>query len=116
MTITSPQEIALAAARAAADKKANDVQVLNVSALTSETDFFVICSAETQIQIATIVREIIDQLAEAGIELLRQEGRGGNSWILLDYGGVVVHVFEEEARRYYSLEKLWADAERIATP
>ena len=114
--MTNPQEIALAAARAASDKKANDVQVLNVSALTAETDFFVICSAETQIQIDTIVREIIDQLDDAGVELLRHEGRGGNSWILLDYGGVVVHVFEEEERRYYNLEKLWADAERIAVP
>jgi len=107
------QDIALAAARAALDKKANDVVVLNVAPLTAETDFFVICSAETQVQMNTIVREIIDRLEEAGAALLRHEGRGGNTWVLLDYGGVVVHVFDEAHRTYYGLERLWDHAERI---
>lgn len=113
MTITSIQDIAVAAAQAALDKKANDVMVLKVAPLTPEADFFVICSAETQVQIDTIVKAIIERLESAGVHPLRREGRGGNSWTLLDYGGVVVHVFEEPARAYYNLEKLWADAERV---
>jgi ribosome-associated protein len=114
LTITSSmQDIAIAAARAALDKKANDVLVLKVSPLTAEADFFVVCSAETQVQINTIVREVIARLEDAGVSLLRHEGRGGNSWVLLDYGGVVVHIFEEADRAYYNLEKLWADAERV---
>ncbi|MGI6149200.1 MAG: ribosome silencing factor [Firmicutes bacterium] len=116
MTIASTQDIAIAAARAAQDKKANDVLILDVSSLMAEANFFVICSAETQVQIRTIVQEIIDQLEGAGIHLRRHEGRGGNSWVLLDYGGVVVHVFEEPDRAYYNLEKLWADAKRIPIP
>lgn len=116
MTITSAQDLAKAAAKAALEKKANDVQILNMVSLTAEADFFVICSAETQVQIRTIVSEIIDELEKAGVKPLRHEGRSNNNWILLDYGSVVVHVFQEDDRAYYNLEKLWADAERVPLP
>lgn len=109
----SAQRIALLAAQAADDKKAEDVQVLKMPDIMADTEYFVISSATTQVQIRAIVKSIVDALEEAGAKLLREEGRGDSSWVLLDYGNVVVHVFDEEDRHYYDLEKLWSDAKRI---
>lgn len=109
----SAQRIAQLAAQAADDKKAENVQVLKMPKIMADTEYFVICSASTQVQIRAIVKSIVDALEEAGVKLLREEGRGDNSWVLLDYGNVVVHVFDEEDREYYDLEKLWSDAKRI---
>ena len=72
-----------------------------------------ICSASTHVQIRAIVNSITAALEDAGADLLRYEGRGENNWVLLDYGSMVVHVFLEEDRSYYDLEKLWADAEPV---
>lgn len=115
MTKNSAETIAKLAARAADEKKADDIQVLKMPEVVAETEFFVISSAMTHVQVRAIVGSITDALREAGVELLRYEGRGGeNDWVLLDYGSVVVHVFVEENRRYYDLEKLWADAEPVS--
>ena len=113
MIENSAQRIARVAAQAADDKKAEDVQVLEMPEVMVDTEYFVICSASTQVQIRAIVNSITDALEEAGAQLLRYEGRGENNWVLLDYGNVVVHVFLEEERHYYDLEKLWADAKRV---
>jgi len=110
---TSAEEMARGAARAADDKKADEVRVLKMPEVVTETDYFVIASASTHVQVRAIVNSITAALEEAGAELLRYEGRGENSWVLLDYGSVVVHVFLEEDRQYYDLEKLWADAEPV---
>lgn len=110
----SAERIAKVAAQAADEKKADDVQVLKMPEVMVDTEYFVICSASTHVQIRAIVGAVMDALEEEGVELLRQEGRGENSWTLLDYGSVVVHVFLEEDRHYYDLERLWADAERVA--
>ena len=110
----SAERIAKVAAQAADEKKADDVQVLKMPEVMVDTEYFVICSASTHVQIQAIVSAVMDALEEEGAELLRHEGRGENSWILLDYGAVVVHVFLEEDRHDYDLERLWADAERVA--
>ncbi|HPT82596.1 MAG TPA: ribosome silencing factor [Limnochordia bacterium] len=114
MTKPSAVEIAKMAARAADSKKADNVQVLQMPEVMVETEFFVICSAETHVQVRTIMDAVVDALQREGVEPLRQEGGPGNSWILLDYGAVIVHVFLEEARDYYNLERLWADAQPVA--
>lgn len=114
MTEASAVRIAKAAARAADDKKADDVQVLKMPEVMAETEYFVICSAETHVQVRTIVDAVVDALAKVGVKPLRQEGGPGNSWILLDFGAVIVHVFLEGDREYYSLERLWADAQPVA--
>ncbi|NLL48046.1 MAG: ribosome silencing factor [Firmicutes bacterium] len=107
--------IAKVAARAADEKKADDIQVLKMPDVVAETEYFVISSALTHVQVRAIVTSITEALKDAGVELLRYEGRGGeNDWVLLDYGDVVVHVFVEENRRYYDLEKLWSDAELVS--
>lgn len=115
MTKNSAENIAKLAARAADEKKADEVRVLKMPEVMTETEYFVISSAAAHVQVRAIVDSITATLEEAGAELIRYEGRGeDNSWVLLDYGSVVVHVFLEEDRRYYNLEKLWADAEQVS--
>lgn len=113
MIENSAQRIAKVAARAADDKKAENVQVLRMPEVMVDAEYFVICSASTHVQIRAIVNSITAALEDEDAELLRFEGRGENNWMLLDYGHVVVHVFLDEDRHYYDLEKLWADAKRV---
>jgi len=81
--------------------------------LTVLTDYFVILSCESQVQIKTIADAITDALSEQGIEPHHIEGTPESKWMLLDYSGVIVHIFHEELRNYYQLEKVWGDAKKI---
>ena len=102
------------AAAAAGDKKGSDIVVLDVGDIISITEFFVIASAGNTRQVRTIVDSIEQQLREQDDAKPRaEEGREGGSWVLLDYGDIVVHVFLDETREYYGLERLWADAPRV---
>lgn len=113
MSKLSGKDLALAAARAMDDKKADNVQILKMSDVMIETDFFVICSCTSFPQMQAVAQSVLDQMAKLDVPLKRQEGRSDNHWILLDYGDLVAHIFLESEREYYNLEKLWADAERI---
>ena len=102
------------AARAAADKKADGVVVLDVSELLVITDHFLICSGTNDRQVKTISEAVQERLREdGGVKPLRTEGEREGGWILLDYGDFVVHVFLAEVREYYDLERLWKDAPRV---
>lgn len=108
------RERAVIAAQAAVDKQGERTVILDVSATLVVTDAFVITSGSNTRQVRTIVDEIQRRLKdEDGVGPLRMEGRSDASWVLVDYGDVVVHVFLEETRAYYDLERLWADAPRI---
>jgi len=107
------REKALIAAGAALDKKAKDVVVLDLQGLSSLADFFVICSGESTTQVKTIEEKIDETFDKAGINHLGIEGLKYSNWVLMDYGDVIVHVFEESTRAFYELEKLWIDAKRI---
>jgi ribosome-associated protein len=112
--LPASREVARAAARAAADKQAERVVILDVHELIVITDLFVICSGSTDRQVKTIVEEVERVLRERlGRKPARREGTGEAAWVLLDYVDLVVHVFEDEARDYYDLERLWADAPRV---
>ena len=101
------EEVARAAAQAAFDKKAEDVVVLDLTELSDVCDFFMIATGFNNRQVDTIVDEIEEQVAKAcGEHPFSIEGRDQRTWILMDYGSVVVHVFTPEAREYYRLEKL----------
>jgi ribosome-associated protein len=105
---------ALVAARTADDRKADDVLVLDVAETMSVTDMFVIASASNTRLVANIVRSIEDAVKEAGGSApVSTEGLNEANWVLMDYAGFVVHVFLEETRRYYDLERLFADAKKI---
>jgi ribosome-associated protein len=109
-------ETALLAAKAADGKKAYDLLVLDLRGLTSITDYFVICSASNVTQIGAITDGIGHALASEGIRPSHIEGGPESTWVLMDYGDAVVHIFDEGTRAYYSLERLWGDAPRIPVP
>jgi ribosome-associated protein len=105
---------ALAAARAASSKQARDIVILDVRGLIVITDLFVICSAPTERQVRTIVDAVEEALRDRDRKPVRREGETESRWVLLDYVDVVVHVFAEEEREFYDLERLWRDAPRVA--
>jgi ribosome-associated protein len=106
------REAAVAAARAAAAKQADHIAILDVHGLIVITDYFVICSGSSERQVRTIVEEIEKALRALDRKPVRREGETEARWVLLDYVDLVVHVFAEEEREYYDLERLWGDAPR----
>ncbi len=100
-------------AEAADAKKAFNIVILDLRKLTFITDFFVICSGSSTTQVSAIADEIGTVLAKSGIRTSHIEGQLEASWVLMDYGDVVVHIFDEQARAFYSLEKLWSEASRV---
>ncbi len=106
----SPERVALLIAGAAEDKKARDVVILDISNISVVCDYFVICSGLSSTQVKAIAENIEVKLEEQGVKKLRVEGLRDSHWVLLDYGAVVVHIFQEDDRRFYNLEHLWGDA------
>jgi ribosome-associated protein len=107
------RELALVAAEAAADKKASDVVVLDVSDQLVITDCFVIASAPNERQVGAIVDNVEEKMRAAGTKPVRREGAREGRWVLLDFVDVVVHVQHAEERAFYGLERLWKDCPRI---
>jgi ribosome-associated protein len=107
------RELALVAANAAADKKAHDIIVLDVSDQLIITDCFVIASAHNERQVNAIVDGVEEKMREAGVKPVRREGTREGRWVLLDFVDVVVHVQHSEERTFYALERLWKDCPRI---
>ncbi len=109
-----PDEEALALARRAvdlaSDKKASDIVLLEVRALTTLADYFVICSAQSERQLGAVADGIIEGLRDEGIKPIGREGSSDAHWLLVDYGSVIVHVMAPPERDFYQLERLWADA------
>lgn len=105
-----PMQIAQRCAFLANEKKAENINVLDVSKLTSFADSFVICSAGSERQAQAIARQVMDTMKQEGSSVMGVEGLNEGHWILVDLGDVVFHVFTEEAREYYDLDGFWADA------
>lgn len=102
-------QLATAIAKLALTKKAIDVVVMDLRDVTSMTDYFVVCSAESDIQIKAIADAVLDGTEEKGMVPWNKE-TGSANWVLLDYSDVVLHIFHKNARTFYNLEKLWGDA------
>ena len=98
------------AAEAADGKKAFDILILDLRGLTSVADYFVLCSGSSTTQVGAIMDGIGQALANLGVHPGHIEGMSASTWVLMDYGDVVIHIFEEQTRAYYSLERLWGDA------
>lgn len=94
------------------DKKANDIEVIKINELTIVADYFIIATANSNTHIRSLADEVEYQLEEAGIKLDHAEGRA-TGWVLLEFQGVVVHIFLEDARNYYNLERLWEDGAKL---
>jgi ribosome-associated protein len=109
----SAEEKAAFTSRVAVDKKAVDVVVHDMRQASSITDYFLICSGGSERQVRAIADGIDEQLTQSGIASLGVEGYREGRWILMDYGDVIVHVFSQETREFYDLERLWANAPKI---
>jgi ribosome-associated protein len=109
-------EILVQATRAAREKKALDLTVLDLREVTSFADYFLICSGTSTRQVQAIADAVLGKLREAGTRPLHVEGYEVAEWTLIDFGSLIVHVFSEKARRFYDLERLWRDAKRVEIP
>ena len=100
-------------AEAFEDKVGLDITIVKVEELTTLADYFVIVTGQSNTQVRALTDAAEERILELGLPMPRREGRGGDSWVLLDADSVIAHIFTREAREYYQLEKLWADAESI---
>ena len=107
------KEVAYEVTKALDSKKGMDIKLLKIDKVSSLADYFLICTGTSNTHVKTLCDYAEYTLEQLGETLLGREGHRGNAWELLDYGSIVVHVFTEEARQFYSLERLWADAEVI---
>lgn len=109
----SAKEVAYEVTKALDSKKGMDIKLLKIDKVSSLADYFLICTGTSNTHVKTLCDFAEYTLEQIGETLLSREGHRGNSWELLDYGSIVVHIFTQEAREFYSLERLWADAEQI---
>ena len=107
------RELAEIAVKALDSKKGKEIRLIRIDKITTLAEYFVICTGSSNTQINALCDEVEKELTEKGEEPLHREGYRGGTWVLLDYGCVVVHVFNDEARKFYSLEHLWADGEEV---
>ena len=106
-------EKAKAAVKILDSKKAKNIELLKVEGLTILADYFIICSADSSTLVRALADTLEDEFDKKDIKLFSREGKDGLNWLLMDYGDVIVHIFYQESREFYSLEKLWSDAENI---
>ena len=109
----SAKEVAYAVTKALDSKKGMDIKLLKIDRVSTLADYFLICTGTSNTHVRTLCDFAEHTLTELGEPMLGREGHRGNSWELLDYGSIVVHVFTDEARKFYDLERLWADAEQV---
>ena len=109
----TPKEIAYEVTKALDAKKGMDIKLLRIDSVSSLADYFLICTGTSNTHVKTLCDYAQYALEEAGETMLGREGHRSNTWELLDFGCVVIHVFTEDARKFYDLERLWADAEQV---
>ena len=107
------KEVAYEVTKALDAKKGMDIKLLKISDVSSLADYFLICTGTSNTHVKTLCDFAEYTLQELGEPMLGREGHRGNSWELLDFGSIVVHVFTDEARKFYDLERVWADAQQV---
>ena len=101
--------------QALSDKKGEDIKIIDITGVSVLADYFIIASGNSESQISALVDNVEEELHKAGYHLKQREGRSGASWILLDFGDIIVHVFDDkENRLFYDLERIWKDGKDIA--
>ena len=111
--MTTEKQMAQLACRALDEKKGKDIKVIDIHDVSVIADYFVIASGSNQNQVQAMVVNVEEQLGRAGFEPKQVEGMRNSSWILMDYGDVIVHVFDEENRLFYDLERIWRDGKTL---
>ena len=109
----APKEIAYAVTKALDEKKGMDIKLLKIDRVSTLADYFLICTGTSNTHVKTLCDYAEYTLEQLGEPMLGREGHRGNAWELLDFGTIVIHVFTDEARKFYDLERLWADAETV---
>ena len=109
----TPNEIAIAVTKALDEKKGMDIKLLKIDEVSTLADYFLICTGTSNTHVRTLCDYAEYTLEQLNEPMLGREGHRGNSWELLDYGTIVIHVFTDEARKFYDLERIWADAEQV---
>lgn len=110
MNLLTPKEVALAAAKALDDKKGIDIKLLAITDISTLADYFLICTGGSNTHVKALCDAAEKAMDEIGEPVLRREGHRSGTWVLLDFGCVVLHVFTDETRKFYDLERLWSDA------
>ncbi len=112
----SPKEMAITAARLLEEKKGKNVEVYDAERTAPFTDFFVIVTGRSVTHIQALAHDLLRKMAEAGLTECKVEGRGSDTWILLDFSHFIVHIFSREAREFYRLERLFPEESRVELP
>ena len=107
------RELAEIAVKALDSKKGKEIRLIRIDKITTLAEYFVICTGTSNTQINALGDEVEKELDQLGEQPIHREGYRGGTWVLLDYGCVIVHVFQDEARKFYDLERLWSDAEVV---
>ena len=112
-TVSTEKMMAQIACKAIDDKKGQDIKIIDIHNVSVIADYFVIASGTNSNQVQAIVDNVEEQLGRAGFEAKQIEGNRNSSWILMDYGDVIIHVFDEENRLFYDLERIWRDGKEL---
>lgn len=107
------RNMAKIACNALVDKKGEDIRVIDISQVSVMADYFIISNGSNTSQVRALVDNVEEQLAKAGYSLQQREGSGLGNWVLLDFGDIVVHIFDKENRLFYDLERIWSDGKKI---
>ncbi len=113
MTKEESLKVARNAKAALEEKKAIDVKIIDISEVSSLADYFVLGSAMNKNQLEALVDTVDEKLGKSGFEPRYIEGKGGNTWVLLDYSDVVIHLFDEDSRAFYNIEHIWSDGKIV---
>lgn len=106
-------EMARIAYDALSDKKGENIEIIDISQISVLADYFIITDGTSDSQIKALVENVDEKMTKAGYSLRQQEGRNSGSWVLMDYGDVIVHVFEKESRSFYNLSRIWNDGRHV---
>lgn len=107
------KEVAAIAVKALSEKKGIDIELIEITDISTLADYFLICTATSNTHVKTLCDFVDEALSNAGEEMINREGHRSDTWVLMDYGCVVVHVFTDETRKFYDLERLWADGKQV---
>lgn len=115
MTTEQSREMAKTACAALADKKGEDIRLIDISHVSVMADYFIIANGSNTSQVRALVDHVEDEIAKRGCHAQQREGYGSGSWVLLDFGDIIVHIFDRENRLFYDLERIWSDGKQIST-
>ena len=113
MAEKNAKEMVKTAVAALQDKKGEDIRVIDISGVTVIADYFIIANGSSESQVQAMVDNVEEEMHKAGYSLKQREGYGSGNWVLLDFGDVIVHVFDKENRLFYDLERIWRDGKNI---